>query len=91
MVRISLHTVADDAEPPGVRLIVEDEGVGIPEDMRRRVFTKFWTSGTGGGSGLGLYLVHGLTRAHGGTIAIGDADGGGARICVDWPAATPQL
>jgi len=88
VVRISLHALAGDAENAGVRLMVEDEGTGIPEDMRRRVFTKFWTSGAGGGSGLGLYLVHGLTRAHGGSVTIGDAHGGGARICVDWPAAT---
>ncbi|MGZ5399621.1 MAG: ATP-binding protein [Nocardioides sp.] len=88
VVRISLETLAAEAEHPGVRLTVEDEGTGIPEDMRRRVFTKFWTSGARGGSGLGLYLVHGLTRAHGGTVTIGSADSGGARICVDWPAAT---
>ncbi len=87
-VSVSLVALDDDADHPGVRLVVEDEGVGIPEEMRRRVFTKFWTSGTRGGSGLGLYLVHGLTRAHGGTVTIGDADGGGARIRVDWPAAT---
>lgn len=87
-VRVSLQPLGPDADPPGVRLVVEDEGVGIPADMRRRVFTKFWTSGARGGSGLGLYLVNGLTRAHGGTVTIGDADGGGARICVDWPGST---
>ena len=41
------------------------------------------------GAGLGLYLVHGLTRAHGGTVTIGDAEGGGARIRIDWPAVQP--
>ncbi len=73
----------------GVRLVVEDEGTGISEEMRRRVFTKFWTSGTRGGSGLGLYLVQGLTRAHGGRVTLGAADGGGARVRIDWPAAEP--
>jgi signal transduction histidine kinase len=70
----------------GVRVRVEDEGEGIPEPMRRRVVTKFWTGGAGGGSGLGLYLVNGLVRAHGGQLGVGDADGGGARLTVDWPA-----
>ena len=91
VVRINLAALAADAEHSGVRLTVEDDGAGIPDDMRRRVFTKFWTSGARGGSGLGLYLVHGLTRAHGGTVTIGDADSGGARICVEWPAATAPM
>jgi signal transduction histidine kinase len=70
----------------GVRLTVDDEGDGIPHEMRRRVFTKFWTGhGARGGTGLGLYLVNGITRAHGGQVAILDAPGGGARIVMDWP------
>jgi signal transduction histidine kinase len=70
----------------GVRLTVDDEGEGIPIDMRRRVFTKFWTGhGNRGGTGLGLYLVNGIARAHGGQVAILDAPGGGARIVMDWP------
>jgi len=72
---------------PGIRLVVEDEGGGIPEEMRRRVFTKFWTGGVRGGSGLGMYLVNGLTRAHGGSITLGDAESGGARVVIEWPAA----
>jgi signal transduction histidine kinase len=78
-------TVTGDAW--GVRIRVEDEGEGISPEMRRRVFTKFWTGGGRGGSGLGLYLVNGLVKAHGGTVAIGDADGGGARIDVELPAS----
>jgi signal transduction histidine kinase len=76
-----------DVEFEGVRITVEDEGEGIPVDLRRRVFTKFWKGGARGGSGLGLYLVNGLTRAHGGTVTIGDAPGGGARISITWPAS----
>lgn len=68
-----------------VRLRVDDEGGGIAPQMRKRVFTKFWTSGAAGGSGLGMYIVGGLAHAHGGTVTIGDAPGGGARVDVDWP------
>ncbi|MDN4175460.1 ATP-binding protein [Nocardioides sp. SOB77] len=75
-----------DTDPPGVRITVDDEGEGIPEEMRRRVFTKFWKGGARGGSGLGLYIVHGLVRAHGGTVTIGDAPGGGARLVTTWPS-----
>lgn len=70
----------------GVRLVVDDEGDGIPTELRRRVFTKFWTTGDSGGSGLGMYIVGGLARAHGGWVTIDDAPGGGARVFVDWPS-----
>lgn len=71
---------------PGVRITVDDEGDGIPVELRRRVFTKFWTTGESGGSGLGMYIVGGLSRAHGGRVIIEDAPGGGARVMVDWPS-----
>ncbi|MCF6379546.1 PAS domain-containing sensor histidine kinase [Nocardioides KLBMP 9356] len=72
--------------PYGVRITVDDEGDGIPVELRRRVFTKFWTTGDSGGSGLGMYIVGGLARAHGGWVTIDDAPGGGARVMVDWPS-----
>jgi signal transduction histidine kinase len=78
-------------DQPGVRITVDDQGEGIPVDMRRRVFTKFWKGGKRGGSGLGLYIVGGLTKVHGGTVVIDDAPGGGARIQVAWPSAVPDL
>jgi signal transduction histidine kinase len=68
-----------------VRIVVEDEGDGIPEDLRRRVFTKFWTSGQSAGSGLGLYIVGGLARAHGAEVVVDDSELGGARVAVEWP------
>jgi signal transduction histidine kinase len=86
-VTVDLEALPKEAEHPGIQLTVEDEGEGIPEELRRRVFTKFWTSGVRGGSGLGMYLVNGLTRAHGGSIVLGDAASGGARVVVEWPAA----
>ena len=78
-------------DQPGVRIIVDDEGEGIPPEMRLRVFTKFWKGGKRGGSGLGLYIVGGLTKVHGGTVSIGDSPAGGARIEVNWPSALPDL
>ena len=50
------------------------------------MFTKFWTHGQRGGSGLGMYIVNGLVRAHHGTVDIRDAPGGGARIVIHWPS-----
>jgi len=87
-VRVGLSPSSSEAD--GVVLTVDDEGDGIAPEIRRRIFTKFWTGGVSGGSGLGMYIVHGLTRAHGGDVEIGDAPGGGARVLVSWPAAEPD-
>lgn len=82
-VRIHVGVWADD--PSYVAVTVSDEGDGIPVELRKQVFTKFWTKATGGGSGLGLYIVQGLVKAHGGTVVVDDRPGGGARILTAWP------
>ncbi|MFI5623150.1 ATP-binding protein [Nocardioides sp. NPDC051685] len=87
VVTVSLGARPDDDQ---VLLVVEDRGDGIPTELRQRVFTKFWKHGARGGSGLGLYIVGGLAKAHGGSVAIADADGGGARIEVGWPRNPPS-
>ena len=70
----------------GVLLRVEDDGEGIAEAIRSRVFTKFWKHGVRGGTGLGMYIVGGLVRVHGGEVEIGESTGGGARVDVRWPS-----
>ncbi|MAS56033.1 PAS domain-containing sensor histidine kinase [Nocardioides sp.] len=80
----------EEGSRPGVRVTVRDEGEGIAPELRRRVFTKFWTGGRGG-SGLGLYIVHGLVRAHGGDVTIEDAVDGGAVLSCTWPGVPTEL
>jgi len=84
-VSVSLAASGPGEDLTGVELTIDDEGRGIPPEIRRRVFTKFWTHGSRGGSGRGMYIVNGLVRAHGGRVVIGDAPGGGARIVIRWP------
>lgn len=79
------HLDGDAAPFKGVQLHVDDQGEGISPEIRSRVFTKFWRHGRRGGSGLGMYIVHGLVTAHGGVVEIDDAPSGGARITVMWP------
>ena len=74
----------------GVSLQVHDNGPGIPVEMRQRVFSRFWRSGPGAGSGLGMYIVRGIVEEHGGAIDIQDADGGGAQIRVWFPINEPD-
>jgi hypothetical protein len=75
----------------GAEISVEDEGTGIAPEAEQRVFAKFWRGATRGGTGLGLFIAHGIVQAHGGTITAGRADGGGALIRCDFPAGTPSF
>ena len=75
----------------GVRIEVEDNGPGVPAAERTRVFEEFYRverPGTeaAGGTGLGLALVRRLVEAHGGTVAVVDAPGGGSVFSVEIPA-----
>jgi len=83
-------TLSSPVDASVVEITIDDEGAGIPPEVRRRVFTKFWTHGQRGGSGLGMYIVHGLVLAHGGKVVIDDAPAGGARIVVRWPREDPH-
>jgi signal transduction histidine kinase len=84
--RVTLTASAVTGPPyDGVLLHVDDEGDGISPDIRSRVFTKFWKHGTRGGSGLGMYIIHGLVTAHGGSVEIDDSPAGGARVSIRWP------
>jgi signal transduction histidine kinase len=74
---------------PAVELIVSDEGAGIDEVSRPRIFTRFWRQGRSGGTGLGLFIVKGIVEAHHGEIGVDEAAGGGARFRVLLPAGAP--
>lgn len=74
-----------------VRVLVEDDGPGIPEADRERVFDRFTRlkPNAGGGSGLGLALVAALLHGRGGTATAGATPTGGARLEVRWPTPPP--
>ncbi|WP_396641725.1 sensor histidine kinase [Microbacterium sp.] len=70
-----------------VHLWVRDHGPGIPPAARRRIFHRFARADhrTVGGSGLGLAIVDAIAKAHLGTCAVTDTDGGGATFTITLP------
>jgi signal transduction histidine kinase len=85
--RVAFSVAEDDGM---VRLRVEDDGPGIPEVDRERVFERFVRldgarARDDGGSGLGLAIVAELVAAHGGTVAIASGAASGARVEVTLP------
>jgi signal transduction histidine kinase len=73
---------------------IDDEGAGIPDDQRQAVLEPFLRleksrNRATGGAGLGLAVVRSLVEAHGGTIGITAAPGGGTRVNVALPVFQP--
>ncbi|KAA2264013.1 HAMP domain-containing protein [Solihabitans fulvus] len=92
-VRYAEATVRVSVLPAGreVRLLVDDDGHGVPSEHRERVFDRFYRveddrGRSTGGSGLGLALVAQMVRRRGGTVRAGESPEGGARFEVRWPA-----
>jgi signal transduction histidine kinase len=86
-VRVRAEARARDDEP-GIAVLVEDEGGGIPADVVARVFEPFFTTKPPGqGTGLGLAIARDIVRDHGGDIAIESRPGEGTTVTVWLPAA----
>ncbi len=82
---ITVSTRLGDAQDRAL-LIVEDNGPGVPTELKDKVFAPYFTTKHAkGGTGLGLAIVHRIVSDHGGRITIGDAKGGGARFTIELP------
>jgi signal transduction histidine kinase len=84
---VTLRAAAIDLNGrPGVRVTVEDHGVGVPEGLRDRIFDPFFTTKPREqGTGLGLALSLGLVQAHGGNLRHEAVPTGGTRFHVLLP------
>jgi len=94
LITISAARVADEL----IEIAVEDQGPGIPVNLRARVFERFYraTSETAdngaGGIGMGLAIAKGIVEAHGGRIWIEDSKSGrGARLAFTVPVGDAEV
>ncbi len=84
----SLH---DPEAPMYAVLEVADNGMGIPQENLHRVFEPFYTTKeVGKGTGLGLAMVYGIVKKHGGFIEVKSAPGMGSRFSVFIPTTKKQ-
>ena len=83
------HVAVRLRDDDGAELVVEDDGPGVPAELRHRLFERFVRGhgDTGGGSGLGLAIVRAVAETHGGSVELGERDGGGACFVVSLPPA----
>jgi signal transduction histidine kinase len=87
--------VSVEGAPGGVRLAVADDGEGVPEAERERIFERFVRldaarSRDGGGAGLGLAIARDVAERHGGTLTVRTAPEGGAQFTLTLPAGSAQ-
>ena len=96
------HTPAGTSVHASVRrsgmsvvLTVEDNGPGVPLELRDRIFDRFvrgnGDAGPTSGSGLGLAIVKAVADSHGGSVALESPDEGGARFVVTLPSSAVKL
>lgn len=91
--RIDLHIVESlDDEGRGIGLLlVDDDGPGVPDHLRDRIFEPFFTSKAADhGTGLGLAISRRLVQAAGGTLTVDRSPDNGARFAVSLPLAKDE-
>lgn len=83
-------TIALTSEPVGIRIDIDDKGLGIPQELREKAFSPFYRiessrSRMTGGAGLGLTVARSIIRAHGGEIELAQSPQNGLRATVRLP------
>jgi len=77
IIKISVHE-----ENQECIISIEDDGKGIPDEDKNKIFERGYKKGKSGGSGLGLYLVKEIAESYGGSVKVADSDLGGVKFVV---------
>jgi PAS domain S-box-containing protein len=85
--------ISPDLEPgPYLKLTVKDSGCGIEKAHLDRVFDPFFTTkDKGEGTGMGLAVVHGIVKSHGGAVTIDSEPGRGTEVCIYLPRLLSEV
>ncbi len=89
------HRVGGESCPPEtdscLEVVVSDNGSGIKETDRARIFEPFFsTKAIGQGTGLGLSIAYGAVKSHGGAIEVESTPGSGTEMTVHLPFTVPK-
>jgi PAS domain S-box-containing protein len=100
---VNLIVNAVDAMPRGGKLLIQcrrqdnrlqlqfsDNGMGMPEDVRQKIFEPFFSTKGAHGTGLGLSVSYSIIERHEGSISVVSQPGGGAIFTIDLPAVMPD-
>jgi C4-dicarboxylate-specific signal transduction histidine kinase len=79
-------SITNCVEDTTLRIVFQDSGPGIPQELEHRVFDPFFTTKeVGEGTGLGLSITYGIIRDHSGTIQVHSSPGTGAAFVIELP------
>jgi signal transduction histidine kinase len=94
-IRVEVSRGRATGDEPGslgsVSLIVADNGIGMPPDVRARVFEPFFSTKAGKGSGLGLASAHGIVHQSNGVIFVESTENVGTTFTMRFPAVPPAV
>ena len=81
--KVTCTTLSEDGR---VIITISDNGLGIPDDIKEKIFQPFFTTKpTGQGTGLGLSLAYDIVKAHGGELTVESTEGEGSEFRIELP------